>query len=342
MRRVLYILILLVVVTLLSCKESSVEKNKILSRKFVVMGGVILEIKLYNDTKREQDAISAAYLKVAEIDTICNIYNPNSELSKLNLNAFKHPVVCSDVLWDILKKSKQYYELSNGAFDISAAPLMTLWGFYKKRKTLPSLKEITAAKKCVGLDKVIFDEEDKSIKFSIPGMRLDLGGVAKGYAVDQAVKALKKHKIQSGVINLAGNAYCFPVPPPGRSSYSIGVRDPFIKNKLCGVIKISNTSVSTSGDYERFVIIEGKRYSHIMDPRTGLPISNISAVTVVTQSACDADALSTMILINGEKSRDLLLKEFPDINILIIKNSKTNPKGEFIKIGTIWDDVSNL
>lgn len=342
MRRVIYIFISLLVITLSSCKDSRVKTSNILSRKFVVMGGVILEIKLYNDTKREQDAINAAYLKVAEIDTICNIYDPNSEISKLNLNAFQHPVICSDILWDILNKSKRYYELSNGAFDISATPLMSLWGFYKKRRILPSLKEIDDAKQCVGLEKIIFNEADKSIKFSIPGMRLDLGGVAKGYAVDCAKKALNKYKIESGVINLAGNAYCFPDPPPDRSSYSIGVRDPFIKNNLCGVIQISDTSVSTSGDYERFVIIEGKRYSHIMDPRTGLPISKISAVTVVTESACDADALSTMVLINGENCRDLLLKEFPGINILIIKNSKTNPKGEFIKIGTIWGNVSNL
>jgi len=306
-------------------------------RHYSVMGGIILEIKLYGKPAELKPVFNAIYQKVAEVDRVCNIYKPESELSRLNQSAYDKPFLCSKLLWQVLCESEKYYKLSDGAFDISAAPLMKLWGFYRKRKTLPSAEELTEVKKHVGLDKVIFDKNNRSIKFSVSGMRLDLGGIAKGFAVDLAANIAKKYNIKIGLINLSGNAYCFPEPFPGKNRYIIGVRNPLHKSAICGKIELLNQSVATSGDYERYVIINGRHYAHIMDPRTGDPVENMLSATVITPSATAADALSTSIFINGAKFAEKFHKEHLDTSFLIIKKNDKG-KSEMLKIGDVWND----
>jgi FAD:protein FMN transferase len=333
---------LIITVLLFSgCSEPSVvakkKKDDILHRQYVVMGGIILEIKFYNNGKLEQKAAKAAYEEVAAVDKICNIYNPESEISRLNTSAFEKAFFCSDLLWDVLKKSRKFYELSNGAFDISAEPLMQLWGFNRKRKILPSKEEIEKAKLLVGLDKVIFNEQDKSIQFTVNGLKLNLGGIAKGYAVDKAVEAATQCGIKSGLINLAGNAYCFPEPPPDKETYVIGVRHPRNKTALCGTVDLLGESVATSGDYERYVVINGQKYAHIMNPATGKPVQKMLAVTVVTPLGINADALSTSIFIKGAKFAEKICKENPKTNVLIIHTDEAGEKTEMLRIGDVWD-----
>lgn len=283
--------------------------------------------------------MQAAYEQVAAIDSTCNIYDPESEISKLNATAYQKPFKCSDLLWEVLEKSRYFYHLTDGAFDISAGPLMKLWGFHRKRKTLPDAKEIAEVKKLVGLDKVVFNKKEKTIKFLKKGIKLDLGGIAKGFAVAKAAEAAKKCGVKSGLINLAGNAYCFPNPPPGKNDYLIGVRHPRDKTSLCGTVNLLDKSVATSGDYERYVIIDGKKFAHIMDPATGKPIQHMLAVTVVTPDATDADALSTGIFIKGPEFAKKVIKEIPKTSILIIKTDETGEKTEIIRIGDIWTDI---
>ena len=313
------------------------EKTKNLVRKYSVMGGIILEIKFYNNGELEQQALKAAYAKVAEVDTTCNIYNSESEISRLNSTAFTKPFACSDLLWDVLIKAKKFYELSDGAFDISAGPLMKLWGFHRKRKTLPTQTEIEQAKKVVGLDKVLFNEQNKSVKFTVDDIQLDLGGIAKGYAVDLAAEAAKKYGIKSGIINLAGNAYCFSEPPPNKKTYVIGIRHPRNKTALCGAVDLLDQSVATSGDYERYVVIDGKKFAHIMNPVTGKPVQEMLAVTVVTPSGATADALSTSIFIKGAKFAKKICQKIPKTSVLIIQTDKTGKETKVVKIGSIWD-----
>jgi len=338
--KILRILCVISLITIFSgCGDQSASlphNPKHLIKQYAVMGGIILEIKFYNNGEREKQAMKAAYEQVSAVNTQCNIYNPESEISKLNKTAYTTPFKCSDLLWDVLIKSKKFYELSDGAFDISAGPLMKLWGFHRKRKSLPSKEEIEKARKVVGLDKIIFNKQDKSIKFTVDGIKLDLGGIAKGYAVELAAEAAKKHGIKSGLINLGGNAYCFPEPPPGKKVYVIGVRHPRDKTALCGAVELLDKSVATSGDYERYVVINGQKYAHIMDPTTGKPVQKMLAVTVVTPNATTADALSTSIFIKGAKFAEKVKTEIPGTSVLIIQTDTTGEKTEVIKIGDIW------
>lgn len=324
--------LLLLSVFLVSCGKD----DKTLVRRYAVMGGVILEIKFYNNGEMEQKAMQAAYEQVAAVDKTCNIYDPESELSRLNASAFEKSFKCSALLWEVLKKSQDFYIMTEGAFDVSSGPLMKLWGFHRKRKTLPTAEEIAQARKVVGLDKVIFNGEEKSIKFLRKGINLDLGGIAKGFAVEKAADAAKKCGVKSGLINLAGNAYCFPEPPPGKKMYVIGVRHPRDKTGLCGTVNLLGQSVATSGDYERYVVIDGQKFAHIMNPTTGRPIQNMLAVTVVTPSATASDALSTGIFIKGKDFAQKVSKKIPGTSVLIIKTDKTGEKTEVIKIGKIW------
>ena len=311
--------------------------HETISRSYYVMGGIVLEIRLHGPANIVEKGIRELYEQVEAVDKACDIYNPDSELSRLNSTAYNKPFVCSDLLWNILLKSKYYYELTDGAFDISATPLMKLWGFYRKRRTLPSEKEISEALKHVGLDKVIFDNDKKSIRFTVPGMRLDLGGIAKGYAVDLAAKFAKKHHIRTGLINLSGNAYCLPAPFPGRTKFRIGIRDPLHKNRICGIISLLGQGVATSGDYERYVVIDGRHYTHIMNPKTGQPVEDMLSVTVVAPSATDSDALSTSVFLKGAEFAEKIHRIHPEISILVIRRNRNNGKPETVEIGDIWD-----
>ncbi|MCF6175668.1 MAG: FAD:protein FMN transferase [Victivallaceae bacterium] len=304
-------------------------------RTFPVMG-TIAQYKLYGDEKLVEQAADKVRDAFFEVDKLCNIFNAQSEISQLNRTAADRPFKCSPLLWAVLMQSKRAYELSGGAFDITARPLMKLWGFYRKRgDSLPTAAEIANVLKKIGMDKVIFDESARTVKFTQPGISFDLGGVAKGFAVDQAVIAVKKLGIKSGIINLAGNMYCFPEPFPRRKTYRIGIKNPQRKDKLCGYVDLLNSSLATSGDYERYVTIQGKRYTHIMDVRTGKPVTGMLSVTVITPSACVADYLSTSIFINGKDFAGEICKKIPGTQVLIIQEN-ANGKPEQIKFGTSW------
>ena len=324
---------LITIMTTISCKKQS--SNVKVVKQYSVMGGIILEVKLYGDPDELKPVFDIIYNKVHEVDTTCNLYSPESELSQLNDTAYDNPFACSNLLWNVLMESKKYYELSDGAFDISATPLMKLWGFYRKRKTLPSEQELKEAGKLVGLNKVVFDVKAKTVRFTVPGMRLDLGGIAKGFAVNLAAKFAKKENVKIGIINLSGNAYCFPEPLPGNKAYTIGVRNPVDKNLIFSTVELLDQSVATSGDYERYVVINGKHYSHIMNPKTGDPVENMLSVTVITPSATVSDALSTTVFIKGAKFAEKYNKNHPETSFLIIQRvNKGVP--EVIKIGDAW------
>ena len=314
-----------------------------LYRNYPIMG-TWAEISLYENQETTNQAMDKIYAAFSEINSVCSRFNPKSELSRLNASAAEKPFKCSKLLWNILIKSKYFYELSDGSFDITITPLMNLWGFYRKQNKIPTEQEIKKALTLVGLNKVIFNSKDRSIFFKSSGIQIDLGGIAKGYAVDYAYEAIKNSRIKSGVINLGGNIRFLPFPPPGKKSYSAGIRNPFHKDKLMdGTIKLVNTSLATSGDYEQFIILNGKRFTHIINPKTGYPVKDMAAVTIVAQSALLCDALSTTVFINGVKFADKIHKKFPNLDILIVKGFHDNPKTvKTFKVGHIWENIKPL
>lgn len=332
----LVIVAIIGIVWMMIVPHSKTNNSKIMVERMFPVMGTIAQYKLYGDKKLVEQGAEQIRDIFFEVEKVCNIFKPNSEISRLNNSAATKPFKCSPLLWDVLMQSKQAYNISGGAFDITARPLMDLWGFYRKRgKSLPSATELTKALKNIGMNKVIFDKSNHTVKFTQSGVNFDLGGIAKGFAVDQAVAAVKKLGIKSGIINLAGNMYCFPVPFPRRKNYRIGIKDPKHKEQLCGYVDLLNSSLATSGNYERYVTINGKRYAHIMDVRTGKPVTKMLSVTVITPSACVADYLSTSIFINGKSFAKQVCKKIPRTQVLIIRENDAGNL-EKIKFGTLW------
>ena len=292
----------------------SMRRPLTLKGAFPVMG-TIASYSLYGtDEKQLLDAEKAIKAEFEKVVKLANLYDPASELSRLNANASKQHFKCSQELWFLLKRAGTAWSESDRQFDITVKPLMELWGFYRKKgkDSLPSNAEIKNTLTRVGFEKLRFNDAEKSVSFSIDGMKLDLGGIAKGYAVDRAAAAVIRCGITSGVIDLGGNLYLLPQPPEGKKFYSVAMRDPA---NPAGILpqKLElpgSTAVATSGDYERFVIINGKRFGHIISPVTGRP-GVARTVTVTTSSALDSDIFSTSVYLGGASVADKISKLYP-------------------------------
>ena len=258
----------------------------------------------FTAVRREFDRVSAA----------CNLHDPESELSKLNRGADKEFFVCSELLWRVLVEARTAHRYSNGAFDITVKPLMNLRGFYRKRAKLPSQSEIAETLKLVGLDKLEWDDARHAVRFKKPGMALDLGGIAKGYALDLAAKAVLDLGIRRGVVDLGGNLFLLPEPPPGKTHYQIGIRSPSGEGDSGEFLELpGNCAISTSGSYERFVVLEGKPCGHVVDPATGdAPYQNYS-VTAVAPTGIKSDWLSSSAFLRGRDLADKLERELPGV-----------------------------
>jgi len=306
--------------------------------------GTYAKVTMYGGQAASEQAAEKVFAVFTGVDQQFSTYKPDSELSRLNASADQAPFDCSERMWELLGHARRAYQLSGGGFDISAGPLMKLWGFYRKRDAVPSADEIKAVLTRVGLDKVVFDEQAKTVRFSVAGMSLDLGGIAKGYAVDLAADALAAMKIGRGIIDLGGNIYCLPEPPPGRQEYRIGVRHPRHPrdaSQLISTVPLLGQAIATSGDYERFVVLDGRRYSHIMDPRTGYPVGDMASVTVVAPRALTTDILSTAIFVDRAEGLEGMIGGDPQVHALVIR-AKAEGKLEPEPHGQVWEAIQGL
>ena len=300
-----------------------------------------------------------------DVNAMCNRFDPKSELARLNENAYGEKFKCSPELWELLMKAREMYDLSGGAFDISVGPLTAIWKD-RFRKTLPTDEEIAAAKAKVGLNKVIFYKDEMSVRFTVEGMSLDLGGIAKGAALDLTKKRLegktaiganlsedapfmewleahfrgKATDLDCGFINAGGNVITLPEPPPKEEKYTVVIQNPVDpKGEPCARAEMLDESVSTSGNYERYVVIDGKHYTHIVDPVSGRPVENMLSVTVITKHAVDADALSTAIFIKGKDFAVEMKEKFPDLRVLMFYIDSARPgQVQTFSIGE-WKDL---
>jgi thiamine biosynthesis lipoprotein ApbE len=271
----------------------------VFKRQFPIFG-TFAKLTFWTDNNTAAQTASEISSVLRKLHNTVNLFDADSELSRLNQQAFKAPFPCSNTLWDILSAARQGYTETAGAFDITVSPLMALWGFHRKRDSLPTQAEIAETLKAVGLDKVVFDDAHRTVRFTHPKTELDLGGITKGYALDKTKRICLEKQIYSGMIDLGGNIYTLPMPPPGKKVYSIGIRHPFSRDHLLTTIQIRNRCVSTSGNYENQRTIQKKTVTHIIDPRTGYPVADVASVTVVTPRGVDSDIFSTAIFVGGE------------------------------------------
>jgi FAD:protein FMN transferase len=274
-----------------------------------VMMGTYLEV-----TCPSKEAATIAFDEIKRIEGLLSKYDPQSEISRLNIAG--ELKVSPDAFY-VIKKAKEFWQASDGAFDITVAPLADLWGFTNKEYSVPASQDLARALTLVGSDKIALNENDNVIKFLVPGMKIDLGGLAKGYAVDCAIKKLKDAGVASGLINLGGQIFCLG-NKSGRP-WKIAIRDPRYKSTLDYELELVDRAVSTSGDYEQYFTKEGKRYCHIINPKNGYPVeAHFESVTVLAADGLTADALSTSMFILGRIKGQALLKRFPGAEAVFI------------------------
>ncbi len=310
--------------------EGTGQKQELkLFKKASLSMGTVFETTIYAPDKYiAEKTFNEVFQEINRLDFLMSNYKKESVLSELNRNASSEPTVCNKELANVIEQSLQYSEITDGAFDITIGPLMKKWGFFKQEGRIPGKEELVSVLETVSYKNITVEEQAKkslaknpitvkTVFFKNPDTRIDLGGIGKGYAVDRAVGILKLNGITSALLNFAGNIYTFGTPP-GKESWVIGLQHPRDSEKLLGSFEIKDKAVSTSGDYEKFFTIDGKRYSHIIDPRTGNPVEGIVSVTIVTGNATRADALSTGVFVMGlEKGMDLI-EQLQDVEGIIV------------------------
>ena len=253
-----------------------------------------------------------------EVDRIhaqMSVYTPNSEVSLINREAASVPVRVEPSLFALLQNSLRYSEDTGGAFDITTGPLMKAWGFFRGEGRIPGSEELHAILATVGHQHVRLDPADRTISFDLQGVELDLGGVGKGYAVDRAVTILRENGIRAALLSSGMSSIYALGAPPGEEAWKIILRDPFDSTLPADVLYLKNFSMSTSGNYNKFFRLGEKIYSHIMDPRTGMPVENMLSTTVFAANATDSEALSKLYVLGPEGSRRYLATH-PNIQVL--------------------------
>lgn len=256
--------------------------------------------------------------EVSRLDDMLSIFNFSSEVSKINSDNKKGAVAVSPELFRLIKRAEEYFTLTEGAFDITVGPLTEVWGFGPEREIPPDVKKVAEAMQHVGFDKISLDDKNQALHFKDPGVMLDFGGVAKGYAVDSVVQIFKRHNIKNALINIGGELYCLGSRMDGRV-WTIGVKDPKNKDKVLTILNIRDKAIATSGNYENFYISSDKRYGHIIDPRSGFTVANsLASVTILADDCTTADALATAIFVLGESEGLGLIEKLSGIECLLV------------------------
>jgi thiamine biosynthesis lipoprotein len=264
-------------------------------------------------------ASRAAYDRIAALNAILSDYDPESELARVGRAAGGEPVPASADLFDVLERSKGVYERSGGAFDVTIAPVGRLWRRARRERRLPDPALLAMARTLVGSDKMLLDRKARTVQLQKPGMKLDVGGIAKGYAAQAALEVLKSAGVSRALVAGAGDIVAGD-PPPGAGGWTIAIA-PLEPGQPGSprFLLVANAAVSTAGDAERFVLIDGHRYSHIINPTTGNAVEDRASVTVVAPDGATADALETTVYVLGPERGLKLVDETPGAAAIFVR-----------------------
>ncbi|MFH1691042.1 MAG: FAD:protein FMN transferase [Candidatus Omnitrophota bacterium] len=285
-----------------------------LSKDTAFFMGTFVEVTSENPVAQE-----VVFKEFERVEKMCSLFDKSSELARLNASG---GLVVSRELFDLLKKAQLFYVMTDGAFDPTVAPVSSMWKKAIALEKVPGEQEVRDGLSYVGFDYVYLNEKDLSVKLLKMGVQIDLGAIAKGYALDCSIKRLKELQIDSAIVNAGGDLYC--LGKNCQHSWRVGIQDPRHKQGIMSRFEIENKAVATSGDYEQFFTFQNKRYSHIIDPKTGYPaVSGVVSATVVAPDVLTADVLATAFVVLGfDKSVDIVSR-FQGIEAkLIAENGK--------------------
>jgi len=288
--------------------------------------GTLFTITLYAPAKATaQSAVQAAFQRVAALDEIMSDYQADSELMRLCEAPPGQPVHVSAELFDVLCQAQKFSASSDGAFDVTVGPLVRSWRIARKKKILPTPAGLNTAAESVGYKKLRLDPKARTVTLLAPNMRLDLGGIAKGYAADQALAILKGRGFARALVAASGDI-AVGDPPPRQRGWRVSIASMDARtNETVRSVLLRNAGISTSGDTEQFTEIDGVRYSHIVDPKTGVGLTNRIQVTIIAPNATTTDALATGVSVLGASRGLALVDALPRTAAIIVtkRNGET-------------------
>lgn len=316
-KRWLLTLTILSVLTLISCDQEKFEARS--DNRFLM--GTVCIITLYNG--ESQELYDEAFALIEEEDRLMSLQKDMSDLARINSAAGSGPVEVSEDTVSVLKSAIAYAEMTEGAFDPTIAPLVELWGIGMDNSGfVPETEQIDTAKRLTDFSKVLIKNSNE-VFLEDQGMKIDLGGIAKGYIADKVKDLLVSRGVKRGIINLGGNIVVLGSKPESKP-WKIGIQDPFdSRGNHIGIAAVVDKTVVTSGIYERFFVSEGKRYHHILDPETGFPVENdLASVTIISDISIDADALSTSLFVLGVQEGMALIESIGGSEAVFVTRDK--------------------
>ncbi|UWY27451.1 FAD:protein FMN transferase [Flavobacterium sp. TR2] len=300
--------------------------SQVLRKRTTLLMGGRFDISIVDkDSISAEHNINEVIAEITRIENLISDWKPTSQVSEVNQNAGVKPIKVDREVFELTKRAIKLSEITNGGFDISFAAMDRIWKFDGSMTEMPSAEAIKKSVEKVGYKNIILDSTESTIFLKLKGMKIGFGALGEGYATDKCRAMMIEKGVQAGIINGSGDMSTWGKQPNGKD-WKIGITNPFKPEKILAAIPLKEGAVTTSGSYEKFVVFNGKRYSHIINPATGYPATGLCSVTVFGPNAETANGLSTSMMVLGQKEGLLLLQKFPDYNCVLITD-----KGKIVK-----------
>ncbi|OHT43877.1 FAD:protein FMN transferase [Flavobacterium tructae] len=300
-------------------------------RTTLLMGGRFDISIVAKDSLTAEQNIDIVIAEITRIENLISDWKSDSQVSEINQNAGIRPVKVDREVFELTQRALQFSEATIGGFDISFAAMDRIWKFDGSMTEMPSAEAIKKSVEKVGYKNIILDSVQSTVFLKLKGMKIGFGALGEGYATDKCRNIMLAKGIKAGIVNGSGDMTAWGRQPNGKD-WNIGMTNPFHPDTLFAVVPLNNGAVTTSGSYEKFVVFNGKRYSHIINPATGYPATGLCSVSIFGPNAETANGLSTSLMVLGQKAGLLLLKKYPDYSCIMITDNGKLIKSKNFKI----------
>ncbi|TDW47859.1 thiamine biosynthesis lipoprotein [Flavobacterium sp. 270] len=306
------------------------SSGQVLRKRTTLLMGSRFDITIVaKDSLSAEKNIDEVITEISRIENLISDWKSDSQVSEVNQNSGIRPVKVDREVFELTKRAIHLSEITNGGFDVSFAAMDRIWKFDGSMTEMPSAEAIKKSVEKVGYQNIILDSVNSTVFLKLKGMKIGFGALGEGYAADKCRNMIMAKGIKAGIINGSGDMSTWGKQPNGKP-WKIGITNPFNPDKLLAVVPLQQEAVTTSGSYEKFVVFDGKRYSHIINPKTGYPATGLCSVTVFGPNAEAANSLSTSMMVLGQTEGLLLLKKFPDYScVMITDNGKVIKSDNF-------------
>lgn len=312
-KRIIFLNLSLLLVTCAPVWAQGQKHQKVIK----LMGSRFEITAIHDNAQTAWDGINAAIAEITRIEKLISSWDPASQTSEINRQAGKSAVKVDQELFQLIRRGLRISQLTDGAFDLSYASMDRIWKFDGSMSQMPAAEEVARAASRIDYRNIVMNDRETTVYLRKEGMKIGFGAIGKGYAAQKAMEKMQAMGIRSGVVNAAGDLMAWGKDENGET-FKVGIADPQNQDQVMSWLSVENGAVVTSGDYERFVMFDGKRYAHIIDPRTGYPTTGIKSVTVICPNPELADALSTSVFVLGKEQGLSLINQLKGIECLIV------------------------